>query len=573
MVNKNQIINSDKLLKEFAEKQVKDWLISEGRYFDKNSRKFVLYLRKSTKGTTKDKDGNVIERQEMSIPQQREACLKFAEKEGIQILHVFHDEDSAYKKDKARDDFNEMMKSMKKGQFNSILAWHPDRLARNMKDAGEIIDLIDRGKILDLKFPTFYFERDTNGVMILGIQFVMAKQYSDSLSKNVTRGTLDKAKNGKPPNGIAPMGYTLNKEGFMRPDGRNFILIQQAFKKALQRESLSSIAEWLNKQKFSYREKETNISKQKLSANIFSKTVYAGLYVYSTEIIDIMAVDPEFTPMVSSDDFLELRRILEETSGYKKSSGSDLVLYKGLVTCGYCNNKMTPGRSRSRTNQLYLYIDCKNRDCPSKKQKPRVSQSVRSYILTDKIAEILSVGVKVSRKNYDQYVSKQKAEIENDLEILSKRVTEQKKQLEDIEKQINGLTRLIGNIEENDPLQDIKNQDFNEKVSAYYLKKSNISAILKQNEEALSSARYTYDNKIMSYENFSNYFKNLDTRIKNTDNTYELDHIIRMVVSNFILKDKKILITKLNSSFEPLLNVAPSETVVAPGLEPGTSRM
>jgi DNA invertase Pin-like site-specific DNA recombinase len=68
------------------------------------------------------------------------------------------------------------------------IAWHPDRLARNMKEAGTIIDLVDRNLIRDLKFPTFTFENTPAGKMLLGITFVMAKQYSEHLSESVDRG-------------------------------------------------------------------------------------------------------------------------------------------------------------------------------------------------------------------------------------------------------------------------------------------------------------------------------------------------------------------------------------------------
>jgi hypothetical protein len=44
------------------------------------------------------------------------------------------------------------------GQVNGIVAWHPDRLARNSMDGGKIIYLLDTGHLLDLKFPTFWFD-------------------------------------------------------------------------------------------------------------------------------------------------------------------------------------------------------------------------------------------------------------------------------------------------------------------------------------------------------------------------------------------------------------------------------
>ncbi len=47
-----------------------------------------------------------------------------------------------------------------------------------MLEGGEIIDLIDQGIIKDLKFKTHFFTKDANGKMLLGMTFVLSKQYS-----------------------------------------------------------------------------------------------------------------------------------------------------------------------------------------------------------------------------------------------------------------------------------------------------------------------------------------------------------------------------------------------------------
>jgi len=47
-----------------------------------------------------------------------------------------------------------MLDRIEKGEADGILAWHPDRLARNSVDGGKIIFLIDSEKIKFLKFPT-----------------------------------------------------------------------------------------------------------------------------------------------------------------------------------------------------------------------------------------------------------------------------------------------------------------------------------------------------------------------------------------------------------------------------------
>jgi len=75
------------------------------------------------------------------------------------------------------------------GEASEILAWHPDRLARNSIDRGKIIYMLDPGKIKDLKFPTFWFENTPQGKFMLSIAFGQSKYYVDNSSENISKAT------------------------------------------------------------------------------------------------------------------------------------------------------------------------------------------------------------------------------------------------------------------------------------------------------------------------------------------------------------------------------------------------
>ncbi len=133
-----------------------------------------------------------------------------------------------------RPKFKELLENIiKKGKYDSILAWHPDRLARNMKDAGVIIDLVDKNIIKDLKFVSFMFENNASGKMFLGITFAISKQYSDKLSDDVSCGNRLSIEEGKYIN-KAKHGYFKDADQFLRPDENNFTLIRTAFQMRLE---------------------------------------------------------------------------------------------------------------------------------------------------------------------------------------------------------------------------------------------------------------------------------------------------------------------------------------------------
>ena len=87
--------------------------------------KYFLYARKSTE----DDD-----RQVMSIEAQLFELREHARKENIEILEEFQESKSA--KSPGREVFGKMMMRIERGEAQGIIAWHPDRLARNSIDGG-----------------------------------------------------------------------------------------------------------------------------------------------------------------------------------------------------------------------------------------------------------------------------------------------------------------------------------------------------------------------------------------------------------------------------------------------------
>ena len=147
--------------------------------------KFYLYARKST-----DEE----DKQVLSIESQINELREFAKKENLEIIDEFAEAKTA--KEPGRPIFSFMLKQLETGLADGILAWHPDRLARNSMDGGKIIYLVDIGKIVDLRFPTYRFDNTAQGKFMLSIAFGQSKYYVDNLSENVKRGLREKLRRG-----------------------------------------------------------------------------------------------------------------------------------------------------------------------------------------------------------------------------------------------------------------------------------------------------------------------------------------------------------------------------------------
>ena len=165
-----------------------------------HTRKFFIYTRKST---------DTEDRQVRSISDQLAELKELAVKEQIEVVDVFVEKQTA--KAPGRPVFNEMLLRIEANEASGILAWHPDRLARNSVDGGKIIYLLDTGKIAELKFPTFWCDTTPQGKFMLSIAFSQSKYYVDNLSENIKRGHRNKVKEGIWPQ-MSPLGY-VNVKG------------------------------------------------------------------------------------------------------------------------------------------------------------------------------------------------------------------------------------------------------------------------------------------------------------------------------------------------------------------------
>lgn len=291
--------------------------------------KYFVYVRKST-----DEAG----RQVQSIESQLSEAKEFAEKEKLQVVKIFQESKTA--KEPGREIFNQMLIGLEKGEADGIIAWHPDRLARNSVDGGKIIYMMDIGVIKDLRFPTYWVDNTPQGKFTLSLAFGQSKYYVDSLSKNVKRGLKTKLQKGEWPT-KAPPGY-INRDKQVFPDPDTFELVKKLF--YTYGEGVHTLDEMRD---LTYKWGLRTPSGAKMSKsqvqNILKNYFYTGIMVYGG-----VRYQGNHKPLINLGKFLQIQKVMKNRGkpSYKKR---DAPPYRGFMVCGECGSAITSENQKGHT--------------------------------------------------------------------------------------------------------------------------------------------------------------------------------------------------------------------------------
>lgn len=334
---------------------------------------YIIYCRKSTESE---------DRQVLSLDSQNSEVDKLvAGLPNIDVLATYRESQSAKKP--GRPVYDEMLTRIERGEAQGIVAWNPDRLARNALDGARIIDLLDRGKLKDLKFCTFSFENSPQGKLMLFTLFGFSKYYVDSLSENIKRGNRTKAESGWRPS-RPPIGYLHDPTTkTIVPDPERFDLIRQMFRLMLSGTHTPRSVHRIAKLEWGLRtvkRKSQGGALLPLSSvnKILRNPFYAGIFSWDGRI-----VPGRHEPMLSLQEFERVQTVFRRPG--KQRPKKKAFAYSGLLSCGTCGLSVTAETKRNRHGSLYTYYHCTR----SRHETPCTERYVQARCLEGQLAAFL----------------------------------------------------------------------------------------------------------------------------------------------------------------------------------------
>jgi site-specific DNA recombinase len=337
--------------------------------------RYFIYLRKSTDDT---------EHQVLSLEsQEREVRARINGGSDFTIVETISESRSA--KHPGRSLFNEMLDRIEKSEADGIVAWQPDRLARNAIDSGRIINMLDTGKLKDLKFCTYSFENTASGKYMLQIMLATAKYHVDHMSDNIRTGNLTKVLNGWRPN-MAPIGYLNDRStNTITSDPERFLLVKQLWEHLLTGAFTIPELRDLARDQWGLRRK----SRQKAGGTaltisglywLFQNPFYAGILRHEGR-----DYPGKHEPMVSVEQFEMAQHILGRGRVARLSRHE--WTYTGLIKC-ICGHGVTAERKVNRFGSVYVYYHCARQRAGDRCGEPYVREQVIADAFRESLARI-----------------------------------------------------------------------------------------------------------------------------------------------------------------------------------------
>lgn len=279
----------------------------------------------------------------LGVGRQRTDCERLADLRTWQPVKVYEDNDvSAFKRNVVREEFELMLKDLRAGLIDGVVAYDLDRLARQPRDLERLIEIFDERPRLEFATVT----NDVNlgsadGRTMARIMVAFANKSSHDTSRRIKRKHLELAQQGKANGGPAPYGWRKEDRNKVDPDAAKHI--REAQEEVLAGVRIGTIrTQWQEQGLGNPREGTKRMAHHHVE-HILTNPRLVGYRTYHGEILyhsDGKPVIGEWDPINTVEEWEAVCAAIAER---KQKTGQSLArkyLLSGIARCGLCKAKI-----------------------------------------------------------------------------------------------------------------------------------------------------------------------------------------------------------------------------------------
>lgn len=454
---------------------------------------------------------------EESIDAQLRAIHEYCEKENIELVAVFTDEAISGKTDN-RDEFQKMIRQLLKGSIEAdmVLVHKFNRFARNKYDSALYKKKL---KDIDIKVVSVSQKIDDTpeGELLEGFLETIDQYYSANLAVEVRKGLRENALKGKHAGGQVLFGYSLDDEGYYRPN-ENARIVKRIFEEYAAGFPKTEICERLNQE--GYRNQRGKKFNTRTLYDLLRNEKYIGNYVYTIDRTETIRLDGIIKdPPIDRNLWVTVQDLCRDSSirgRYRKQKKTYFLT--GKTYCEHCGSPISgAGSKRSRNGDLNYYYKCVGKvkhknGCtnPSINKdwfEPKVLNTVINAVMTDEQIKV------IAKQTFEELLSMR------DTPIISTK--QLKRELSDILKRQERLTDLYLDGSMNKEMLDERNGELQRRKY--------------QIEDELETRKRVEETDDITEEDIAEFIKGFIDEIK-TSYAQSDDEFMRIVFGTFVKK-------------------------------------
>lgn len=332
-----------------------------------NERKIAgVYIRVSTEDQA---------REGFSLGEQEEKLLQLCNFKELEVYKVYKDAGISAKDMEHRPQFQEMLKDMKEGKINYIVAYKLDRITRSVRDLEELISVLEQYNCFLLCDRDDVNTSTANGRFFVRMLTVLSQLEIEIVSERTKFGLNGAIKSGHIP-GQRPFGYKSAEDKRMVIDNSTRPYVEKIFDMYLEGKSFQQIANYFKENNIYPKKnwKDTTIQK------IIDNKIYMGDYeqykrIGKQENLEPIVYMNVVEPIISRAKWEECQRQKERNQ--RTYTRDRVYTFFQRLKCPNCC-RIIKCKGSGGTKRKYMYYTCEH--CHINFNEDHVEHLLRDFI-------------------------------------------------------------------------------------------------------------------------------------------------------------------------------------------------